>query len=383
MILTDLNKEKRLKKRDDSIILEAVELCKKRTKCQKIYADDFDYNLYFSAINSFITSAFCCGEGKIKYKAVEKYLFSIVTSYSQKINIERPNVAWIASEDLSTTLAYANRANYIAFKPLNLCDYKERNKKNEIFYKKMCYGGVDFDIENKLKYINSQLSNERECQPVSLLECAIHELTHINQFAYQTELMQGKNIDSVYGKVGYMYDILNALCIAKNENYIENKYKNFHYFYCLHEFEARIRTTNELMRLNKNNVLNEDVRQSILDIHRLNVFNEIEVLNGANGCEEYLKYVANYTKDEFVKLYKDSNYANKIVEEFDDLLESEEFNKQLKNFDLQFEENLKYALEAEDVESESPLSDLAKLGIELTLQKKINKKEKKKEERSL
>ena len=81
--------------------------------CEKIYCDDFDYDLYLSSVEALVSSVFCTAD----YEDIGRNLRKVLIEYSEKLNIKEPEIYWLNQDD-SICCASASRSNEVCVKPL-------------------------------------------------------------------------------------------------------------------------------------------------------------------------------------------------------------------------------------------------------------------------
>lgn len=326
--------------------------------CGKVYCDNFDYDIYLSSIETLVSSVFCMAD----YEDVGRNLRNVLINYSQKLNIKEPEIYWL-EKDNSVCCASASPNNEVCVKPLACCDFQNNDNKIQELMEKVLVGGAEIDTSQKLDITYPYAMERLNSEPAFLVENILHELTHINQYAYANDLINGKDIPAPY-ELMHIYSLMRVCCLAINEDYIKGDKFGFHYFFRANELDARRNTLDELMRLSKCKDLSEETRNSLLAVFRADVFDEIMRLKDTFKSDLRVLEIADYTRDEFAKRFGEYGFAKALIERYNYLSCEEDFLKMLVQHDVKFEEQINYALNAK---KETPFNEMSAFGVELAL----------------
>ncbi len=340
--------------------LKKVKELSERNDCKKVYYDNFDCDVYLSSIEALVSSVFCMAD----YDDIGRNLRKVLFNYSQKLNIKEPEIYWF-DLDYSACCASASPRNEVCVKPLVCCDFKKNDKKIEKFVQRVLVGGAETDASRKLEITYPYAMEKLNSEPAFLVENILHELTHINQFAYAKDLIEGKEVAPFY-ELMHIYSLMKGCCLAIDENYIKGERFGFHYLFRANELDARRSTLDELMRLSRCKDLSEETRNSLLAVFRADVFDEIMALENTLESDLKVLQVADYTRDEFEKRYGIYKFAKELIKRYDELSCDRELLRVFERYDGQFKQRIKYALNAK---KETPFNELCAFGVELALNK--------------
>lgn len=331
--------------------------------CEKLFCDNFNYDVYLASIEALVSSTICADS----FENIGINLRSVLIEYSEKLNIKEPEIYWLSQKNLEYA-AYASPANEICIKPLGYCNLKEKEAQTSKILNDVSCGGEGKSSLQKLSSIYSFVMEELNNEPAFLLENVLHELTHINQFAYAKELLDGKDISAPY-ELMHIYAIMKSCCLEVNKDYFGDERLGYYYDFSANELDARRCTLDELMRLSKCKDLSDETRDSILSVFRADMIDEILRFNTNLNCPISVLDVLDFTRDEFERRFGAYDFAKKLIERCDELSCNASFLGMLVQYDKLFQKQIKYALEAE---KETPYNKLCSLGVELAIDYKLN-----------